>query len=714
MKAIKVPIIAFIFAFLMANTGVAVFAANGDGDFRVYENRQGQAEGAHPPGAQPGVADLRVHAVHAAEAEPDQAYSHANETQPGAGDSHAAADLHALQTQPQALQTQPPNEEKRVIIEYRAGHDRNRGANRRGRARRAYRNIPAESLTASPEEINEMKNDPDIAAIEEDARISALAQVMNWGAERVQAPRSWNSGFTGKGVNIAVVDTGISPHEDLRIAGGVSFDPDNASFYDDNGHGTGVAGIIAALDNNIGTVGVAPESNIYAVKVLDRNGEGYLSELLAGIDWCIDNGIDIINMSLGSDQRSRILEDMVNKAYSQGVSLASAAGNSGDAAGVSDTVNYPAKYNVVIGVAATDVNNGRAVFSSTGAGIDVSAPGVNIYTTAMGNGYASGSGTSMATPYVSGNLALLKQAHPNADNNLLREMLYNEVIPLGNPLWYGRGLIQVPALELTYEEPGPSAPGPGPEDLEPAQGPEPAAPDSEGVIKIPEEPAAQGPADQSPPQGGGYSPPPQGGGGGGGSSPSQGGGGGTGMVPSQGGGAAGAPPSKGAANPPSEKTVSPPYPEEPKYRALTQEPINHTPAEEAVFPRQVEPGVISVLVNGKYIDFSKYNNITPIVTEGRALLPVRAIAESLGLTVDWHSDSKTVIINTQEPWQYIQYGKPGIINVLANGQFIDFGKYDNVTPIIIKGRTLLPIRAVSESLGLKIDWDDQNKTIVIS
>ena len=576
---------------------------------------------------------------------------------------------------PYAAEIQP-GAEKRVIVEYRASHDKSRRAGRRHRVKRIYRNIPAESLTVSPEEITEMENDPDILLIEEDAKISALGQTVDWGAEKILAPLSWDSGLSGKGVNIAVLDTGIATHSDLDIAGGISFDPDTASFFDDNGHGTYVAGIIAALDNDIGAVGVAPESSLYAVKVLNRDGEGYLSELLAGIDWCIENNMDIVNMSLGSDQNSKILEDMVSLAYSKGLLLVAAAGNSGDAAGDRDTTEYPAKYDGAIGVAATDISNRRAFFSSTGGGIDLSAPGVNIYTTALGNGYAACSGTSMSAPYVSGSLALLKQAYPHADNNSLRKILTDGAVPLGSPLWYGSGLVQAPVQESALEEsptasPTPPAVSPTP----PAASPTPPAASPTPPAKSPTPPAA---------------------------SPS---------------------PAQGPAPNPAPPAQSPLPAEEPKYRILTEEPVYHARSEEPasgapsggfVFPHHVEPGIISVSINGKYIDFSKYNNVTPIVTEGRALLPLRAIAESLGLIVDWDHESTTVIVNTQESQKYFQKGKPGTINVLVNGKFVDFSQYDNISPIIMEGRTLLPIRAVAESLGLNIDWDPESMSIIIS
>ncbi|WP_265416743.1 S8 family serine peptidase [Alkalihalobacillus deserti] len=140
---------------------------------------------------------------------------------------------------------------------------------------------------------------------------------------RTEAPKAWESGYTGKGVKVAVVDTGVAKHEDLIITGGISFPSYTSSFFDDNGHGTHVAGIIGARNNNYGTVGIAYESSIYAVKVLDQN------DVIAGIDWSITNKMDIVNLSLGTISHSSTLKQVVDKAYSQGVLVVAAVGNNG-------------------------------------------------------------------------------------------------------------------------------------------------------------------------------------------------------------------------------------------------------------------------------------------------------------------------------------------------------------------------------------------------
>jgi subtilisin family serine protease len=181
--------------------------------------------------------------------------------------------------------------------------------------------------------------------------------------------------------------------------------------FDDHGHGTHVAGIIAARDNGFGVIGVAPEAALYAVKVLDANGSGSFSAVASGIVWAVKNGMHVINMSLGGSSYSQALADAVKAAADAGVLVVSAAGNSG----CCDTVLYPAKLPESMAIAAVDANDQRASFSSTGMEVDVAAPGVAILSTVPTgscklcdpSGYRTLSGTSMATPHVSGTGALL-------------------------------------------------------------------------------------------------------------------------------------------------------------------------------------------------------------------------------------------------------------------------------------------------------------------
>jgi minor extracellular protease Epr len=346
-----------------------------------------------------------------------------------------------------ATVTSAAESNERVIVVFKNNADKNIVAHAKGSVRREYKHANILSASVPTTAIKGLKNDPNVLAVEPDIIVKVKSQTIDWGVSKIQAPTAWYSSLTGKGVKIGVVDTGIANHEDLTVAGGVAFTSYTTSYLDDNGHGTHVAGIIGAKNNGYGTVGVANEASLYAVKVLGSDGSGYLSDIIAGIDWCITNKMDIINLSLGSSTPSTALQQEVDKAYSQGVLVVAAAGNDGISDGSTDTVDYPAKYSSVIAVAATDSNNQRASFSSTGSTIEVGAPGVNIRSTYLNNQYAVMSGTSMAAPFVTGDLALLKQANPGLSPSQLRAKLNENVIDLGTSgkdNWFGYGLIQAP------------------------------------------------------------------------------------------------------------------------------------------------------------------------------------------------------------------------------------------------------------------------------
>jgi len=347
---------------------------------------------------------------------------------------------------------------ERVIVLFNTSVDNEIIERVNGKIIRMFTNFPALVMTLPAYALRVLSLNPNILSIEQDILISVESQTQDWGIVRTDAPAAWESDYTGKGVKIAVVDTGIANHEDLVVEGGVSFTSYTSSYIDDNGHGTHVAGIIGARNNDLGTVGIAPESSLYAVKVLDKNGSGYLSNVAAGIDWAITNKMNIINLSISTSSSSTTLKRAVDSAYSKGILVVAAAGNSGTSSGSGDNVQYPARYDSVIAVSATDINDRRAYFSSTGSTVEVAAPGVNIVSTYLNNQYVKMSGTSMATPYTTGNLALIMQANPGLSAASLRIKLRESTVDLGSAgkdTWFGYGLIQAPEQTDDITDPPP-------------------------------------------------------------------------------------------------------------------------------------------------------------------------------------------------------------------------------------------------------------------
>jgi subtilisin family serine protease len=299
-----------------------------------------------------------------------------------------------------------------------------------------------------------LRIDPDIEVYAlENVRIKGVksqpAQTLTWNIDQVDAEISWGIS-TGDPVKVGVIDTGIDlKHPDLQanIKGGYNAIYPWKSPNDDNGHGTHVAGIIAALNNDIGVVGVGPNIDLYAIKVLNASGSGYLSDVIEGLDWAVTYGMQVVNMSLGTSQDIQSFHDAILNAYNAGVVIVAAAGNSGGA------VSYPAAYPEVIAVSATDQNNQIASWSSRGPEVDLAAPGVNIYSTYKGQSYATLSGTSMAAPHVSGAAALVidtKKCDLNLDNVCtpaeVQQRLEQTAIDLGDPgkdTLYGAGLVNV-------------------------------------------------------------------------------------------------------------------------------------------------------------------------------------------------------------------------------------------------------------------------------
>jgi subtilisin len=276
----------------------------------------------------------------------------------------------------------------------------------------------------------------------------------SWGVTHVFADVAHARGIKGTGIKVAILDTGIDyTHPDLagNYIGGHDFVSNDNDPIDDNfeSHGTHVAGIIAARENGVGVVGVAPEAQILAVRVLDGAGFGRSGWTVAGIDWAVANGANIINMSLTGDG-STALSDAVDRARSAGVLLVAAAGNTflGDG-----PVQFPAAYDSVIAVTATDKMDRLGYFAPLGDKLELAAPGVGIYSTVAGGGYGTLSGTSQAAAFVTGVAALYLQSNTqdvnhdglvdSEDVRLLLQRTARDLGAVGKDPKFGYGLVNV-------------------------------------------------------------------------------------------------------------------------------------------------------------------------------------------------------------------------------------------------------------------------------
>lgn len=225
------------------------------------------------------------------------------------------------------------------------------------------------------------------------------------------------------------------------ILGGKSFVGE--SYDDDHGHGTHVAGIIAGKHNGVGVAGVAPDAEVYAVKAIKSDGVGDVRVVLQAIDWAIDNHMDIVNLSFGDLEYAKSLHEGIKKASEHGLLIGAPSGNEGNDNGTGNTINYPARHEEVISVAAINRYFKRSSFSGTGDTNDFAAPGEEIYSTYLNGQYATYNGTSMATPHITGMLALLMEQYPYATPTELREGLRYIAEDLGDvglDALYGYGL----------------------------------------------------------------------------------------------------------------------------------------------------------------------------------------------------------------------------------------------------------------------------------
>jgi len=312
-----------------------------------------------------------------------------------------------------------------------------------------YHLVPAIAASVPEVALDGLRHNPLVVAVEPDLKAQLIdAELDNaWGVKRIGAGTVNSGGNMGARVKVAILDTGIDiDHPDL------SYDPDcsesfivGESLDDGHSHGTHTAGTVAALDNDIGVVGVVPESTLCIYKVFSNSGSGDYSDIIAAIQQAVEDGVQITNNSYGGTKEpGATVKAAFDNAYAAGVLHVAAAGNKGNPPGRGENCIYPARWDTVIATAATTQGDTRASFSSTCPEVEIAAPGYQINSTMPGGGYGYKDGTSMASPHVAGTAALVLAAYPGWSNDQVRSQLQTTADDLGDPgrdSWYGFGLV---------------------------------------------------------------------------------------------------------------------------------------------------------------------------------------------------------------------------------------------------------------------------------
>ena len=312
-----------------------------------------------------------------------------------------------------------------------------------------YNLVPAIAATVPLPALEGLRRNPNVTAVDLDIEVHVIDAEMDntWGVQSIGAGAVHASGNKGGGVMVAILDTGIdTDHPDL------TYDPAcSASFVtgetldDGHNHGTHAAGTVAALDNDTGVVGVAPDATLCIYKVLNNGGGGNYSDIIAALQQAVADGVQVTNNSYGSSaDPGSTVKAAFDNAYAAGVLHVGAAGNSGNVTGTGDNCIYPARWDSVMATAATTQSDTRASFSSTCPEVELAAPGYQINSTVPGGGDGLMSGTSMASPHVAGSAALVLAANPGWSNDDLRWQLQTTADDLGDPgrdAHYGYGLV---------------------------------------------------------------------------------------------------------------------------------------------------------------------------------------------------------------------------------------------------------------------------------
>ncbi|MCK6526288.1 S8 family peptidase [Myxococcota bacterium] len=402
-----------------------------------------------------------------------------------------------------------------IVVRYRDIEGRKRARSRATlhgtRELRALRSLPFELRAVEPGEpledaVRRLSSDPDVLSAEPNARVYALGMERlaepagteagpdaaaggdahrgyQWHMDQIGVEDGW-AWSRGSGATVAVVDTGVNPDgEDTPIGliAGRDVVGGDDDARDDNGHGTHVAGTIAqASDNGLGVVGVAPDVTLLPVKVLDRYGSGSAYDVAEGIEWAVDQGADVINLSLGASSSSTVEQQAIRYAYDHGAVVIAASGNSG-----AGQLDYPARYSETISVGATRVDESVTSYSNRGTGLDLVAPGGDTGVDQDGDGYTDGvlqetfdrgtwgyyfmDGTSMAAPHVAGAAAIAVALGATGGPEEVREILSvsaRDIGAAGYDTTSGHGILDVGTMAAAAAAAGGGGGGGGPTDAD--------------------------------------------------------------------------------------------------------------------------------------------------------------------------------------------------------------------------------------------------------
>lgn len=351
-----------------------------------------------------------------------------------------------------AAKSENSKDKKSYIIKYKNAEKGKKKLKEIGiKENKSFKHMTAATVILDGASVEELRKDPNIEFIEPDYTFDIATTINEIPDYHTEIGIVHEQNHTiGSGVKVAILDTGVKSNDELSLKGGASFIDNTVFNQDDNGHGTFVASILASRWNEKGIVGVAPDVDLYSLKVMNSAGKGSYSAVIEALEWAIDNKIDIVSMSFSGQQYSLALAEEMDKALQSGILLVAAAGNDGQ-----NSISYPAKFNSVIAVGAVDEQFHKANFSNTGNELGLVARGTNVAGLNLDGSVGAENGTSFAVPQVTGIAAAYLSQFPNLSVSELSEMLKATARHLGEQDQYGYGLSTY-KVENTDE--GPSEP----------------------------------------------------------------------------------------------------------------------------------------------------------------------------------------------------------------------------------------------------------------